>query len=97
MSSVLALKVNPNKETVFPSKVFPSLKLMTLSANEFFLVMLDSTDAFIIFKSRPNFFPILDKAIESFGKQEPPIPGPGLKKEERFFYPFPLLLQYLKH
>ena len=65
---MFALKVNPNKETVFPSKFLSLLKLITLSASEFFLEILEVTEALIIFRSNPNLRPILDKAIESFKK-----------------------------
>ena len=34
----------------------------------------------------------MDKAIESLGKQEPPIPGPGLKKSGEILLSIPIAL-----
>ena len=89
---MFALNVNPNKETVFPSSISSPINLITLSAKDFFLKILELTEALIIFKSRPNFFPILDKAIESLWKQEPPIPGPGFKNKGDILLSIPMAL-----
>ena len=78
MSSVFGLKVKPKMAIFLPFTLLPQAKIIFL-AIFFFRLLLKEITSSIRPIGDPNALAVAANSRLSFGKQEPPNPGPGCK------------------